>query len=44
MFTSNVNRKQVVLLNSSAVKVVKVEGGYMVFDTMSAYTTWKNQK
>ena len=29
---------------SWAAKVVKVEGGYMVFEFMSDYTTWKNQK
>ncbi len=27
-----------------ASKVVKVEGGYMAFEFMSDYTTWKNQK
>ena len=27
-----------------AAKVVKVEGGYMAFEYMTDYTTWKNQK
>ena len=25
-------------------RVVKVEGGYMVFDTLDDYRTWKGQK
>ena len=27
-----------------ASKVVKVEGGYIAFEFMSDYSTWKNQK
>lgn len=44
MFVANTNRKQVVAANPSAAKIVKVEGGYMVFEFMSDYQTWKNQK
>jgi len=29
---------------SWASKVVKVEGGYIAFEFMTDYTTWKNQK
>ncbi len=29
---------------SWAAKVVKVEGGYIVFEFMSDYATWQNQK
>ena len=44
MFVQNENRKQVVAEYPSAVKIIKVYGGYMVFDSMSDYATWKNQK
>ena len=43
-FTANTNRKQVVLANPQAVKIVKVCGGYAVFDCIYAYETWKKQK
>lgn len=44
MFVANTNRKEVVAQNPGAVKLVKVEGGYIVFETIDAYQTWKNQK
>ncbi len=44
MFVANTNRKQVVARYPEAAKIVKVEGGYMVFEFMSDYETWKNQK
>jgi hypothetical protein len=44
MFVANTNRKEVVAQNLGAAKIVKVEGGYMVFEYMSDYETWKNQK
>jgi len=28
----------------SAEKIVKVDGGYMAFETISEYENWKNQK
>jgi len=27
-----------------AAKIVKVEGGYLAFESMTDYETWKNQK
>lgn len=27
-----------------AAKIVKVEGGYMAFESVAAYRTWKGQK
>lgn len=27
-----------------AAKIVKVEGGYMCFESITDYNTWKNQK
>jgi hypothetical protein len=27
-----------------AAKVVRVEGGYMAFESISDYATWRNQK
>lgn len=27
-----------------ADKIVKVEGGYLAFETINEYKTWKNQK
>ena len=44
MFVANTNRKEVVAQNPNAAKIVKVEGGYMVFKYMSDYETWKSQK
>lgn len=44
MFIANENRKQVVADHPGAAKIIKVCGGYMVFETMDAYTIWKNQK
>lgn len=44
MFIANTNRKQVAAEHSDAAKIVKVDGGYMVFMTIAEYQTWKNQK
>ena len=37
-------RKEAVKAAPGAAKIVKVSGGYMAFDTVSEYETWKNQK
>lgn len=37
-------KKEALEKASWATKVVKVDGGYMAFEFMSDYTTWKNQK
>ena len=44
MFVANTNRKQVVAANPRAFKIVKVEGGYMVFQAIDQYEMWKKQK
>lgn len=44
MFVKNTNRKHVVAQYPGAAKIVKVDGGYMVFMFVSDYDTWKNQK
>jgi hypothetical protein len=44
MFVANENRKEVVKQYPSAVKIVKVCCGYMVFEFLGDYETWKNQK
>lgn len=44
MFVSNTVRKEVAAQYPGAEKIVKVEGGYMVFFTIDDYKTWKNQK
>lgn len=44
MFVVNENRKEVVKEYPSAAKIVKVCGGYKVFEFFSDYYTWKNQK
>ena len=44
MFVANENRKQVVADHPGAAKIIKVEGGYMVFTTIADYETWKKQK
>lgn len=36
------NRKQVVDAYQSAIKIVKVCGGWAVFESASDYATWKN--
>ena len=43
MFVRNEIRKEVVAQYPSAAKIVKVNGGYMVFDCVGDYQTWKNQ-
>jgi len=43
MFISK-SRKEVLNQYSEAAKIVKVCGGYQVFETLSNYKTWKNQK
>lgn len=44
MFIANTNRKAVIAQYPSAAKIVKVEGGYKVFETMTDYQTWIGQK
>lgn len=44
MFVANENRKEVVNLYPSAAKIVKVCGGYKVFEFVTDYEIWKNQK
>jgi hypothetical protein len=44
MFVANTNRKEVVAQHPGAAKIVKVEGGYMVFEYMADYEIWKSQK
>jgi hypothetical protein len=44
IIVTNQSRKQVVEQYPSAVKVVKVDGGYAVFESWPDYTTWRNQK
>lgn len=44
MFVQNEKRKQVVAHYPSAAKIVKVGSGYMVFEFVGDYETWKNQK
>ena len=44
MFIANTNRQAVAAEYADAAKIVKVEGGYMVFMTMTEYQTWQNQK
>ena len=46
-FASNQDYKNAAAVKSAypqAEKVVKVEGGWMVFETITDYQTWKNQK
>lgn len=38
------NRAAVVAAYPSAAKIVKVDGGWAVFEYMTDYETWKNQK
>ena len=38
------SRKEVEKAARGAAKIVKVDGGWMVFDTMSDYETWRSQK
>ncbi len=44
MFVANENRKEVVKQYPGAAKIVKVCGGYGVFEFFTDYETWKNQK
>lgn len=44
MFVQNASRKEVVAQHPSAVKIVKVEGGYKVFESLGEYETWRKQK
>ena len=38
------SRKEVVEAYPSAAKIVRVMGGWMVFETYTEYLTWKSQK
>ena len=43
-FINDKTRKEVVKEYPDHVKIVKVTGGYAVFETWDDYETWKNQK
>lgn len=43
-FIESSSRKQIVQDNPYAAKIVKVLGGYIVFDIYPDYETWKKQK
>jgi hypothetical protein len=43
-FIESTNRKAVAKEFAGATKIVKVFGGYMVFETITDYQIWKNQK
>lgn len=38
------SRKEAVKAMPWAVKVIKVDGGYKGFESMSDYETWRNQR
>ena len=42
-FYPSMTRKEVENENPGAAKIVKVDGGYMAFDTLDEYDTWINQ-
>jgi hypothetical protein len=44
MFIESKSRKAAVSQYPGAAKIVKVCGGYQVFETLLDYGTWKNQK
>jgi hypothetical protein len=44
VFVESKSRKEVVAAYPDAAKIVKVCGGYKVFETIADYETWKNQK
>ena len=43
-FIETSSRKQAVAEMSWAAKIIKVEGGYMCFESIQDYLTHKNQK
>lgn len=43
-FIATTSREQVKRDYPEAEKIVKVTGGYMVFNTMAEYEIWKEQK
>lgn len=43
-FIESSNRKDAVKQAPWAAKVVKVTGGYLAFESMTDYETWKRQK
>ena len=43
-FINDKTRKEVVKEYPDHVKIVKVTGGYAVFETWTDYENWKNQK
>jgi len=43
-YHTNITRKQAVKLMPWATKIVKVEGGYKGFESISDYETWRKQK
>jgi hypothetical protein len=43
-FVQTESRKQAAAECPWAAKIVKVEGGYRCFESISDYETWRNQK
>lgn len=43
-FTQTKSRKQVKMENQDAAKIIKVDGGYIIFATMTEWQTWIKQK
>ena len=43
-FIQVANRKQATARAPWAAKIVKVEGGYMAFESIAEWQTWMNQK
>lgn len=44
LFIAAANRKAAALAMPWATKIVKVDGGYMGFESESDYRTWRNQR
>ena len=43
-FIQTDKRSEAVKERPEASKIVKADGGYMAFETIEEYETWKNQK
>jgi hypothetical protein len=43
-FLANVTRSVAIRTCPWAAKIVKVDGGYMAFESLDDYQTWKNQR
>lgn len=44
VFLAGVSRKQAIAQCPWASKIVKVEGGYLAFESLSDYETWRKQR